>query len=319
MFELEGIDQQPHPVDMTNTSYRVWFKCEEGEWQLIQGWTEYAEPFSFENEGMYKVEYYSVDALNNTEEIKVEIDIVDKTPPKVLILKPVDGWYSENDQILIDAFAQDFSDCAPATGIPDGSQCQAYLIGIVPFQIIPLDSTFLKYNATLQQCTGYAILNTTAIPEGTVGFLVVNVADKAGNTNTDIEDIIEAHDTMTLFDFVDYLKYRYPPIGIEGDSMGTYDFARWLFPTWDYFFLTDLVLDDIYGNVPHYPETVLASLNKTGTPSYDIVWYYNGTQWLSYSPSMPPSLNTLIEFNDVISDPYWIKMFKKDLLGIPFP
>jgi hypothetical protein len=92
-----------------------------------------------------------------------------------------------------------------------------------------------------------------------------------------------------------------------------------LYPTWDYFFLPQLVLDDIYGSVTHYPETVLASLNKTETPSYDVVWYYNGTQWLSYAPSMPPILNTLKEFNDQISNPYWIKMFNKDLLGIPYP
>ncbi|RLJ06900.1 MAG: hypothetical protein DRP13_04640, partial [Candidatus Aenigmatarchaeota archaeon] len=79
-----------------------------------------------------------------------------------------------------------------------------------------------------------------------------------------------------------------------------------------------LVLDDVLGSEEHPPEEVLASLNKTGTPSYDVVWYFDGTEWLFYNPDIPEFLNTLTEFNDTQNKPYWIKMFEQDKLIIPW-
>jgi len=286
----------------------------------------YQYTFNFGEECLHKITWYAVDMLGNEELEHVQYHKVDNTPPEIFIIKPVDGWYSFGDPIQIVAFAEDLtnkeSPCKNeecSVGIEDGAYCYAYLVGTIPFQILPLDNTNLKYNETTKQCQGFAILNTTTIPKGDVGFLVVTVGDRLGNADGQLEDVIDAYNSMNIFDFVKYMNDNYPPIGIEDLSMGEYDFSRWLYPTWDYFFLPQLVLDDIYGSVTHYPETVLASLNKTETPSYDVVWYYNGTQWLSYAPSMPPILNTLKEFNDQISNPYWIKMFNKDLLGIPYP
>ena len=106
-------------------------------------------------------------------------------------------------------------------------------------------------------------------------------------------------------------------IDFDVDTSSLYDYAEWLYPTWDSFFLPKLVLDDIFGEVTHETGAVLDSLNNSGTYSYEVVWYYDGTGWLKYTPNAAhPWLNTLTEFNDGINSPYWIKMGTKDRLEL---
>jgi len=67
------------------------------------------------------------------------------------------------------------------------------------------------------------------------------------------------------------------------------------------------------GDEPYEPEAVLASLYSQ--PNYDIVWYYNGVDWLYFAPAYP-EFSTLTEFNDEISNPYFIKMTQSDRLEL---
>ncbi|MCX6709672.1 MAG: myxococcus cysteine-rich repeat containing protein, partial [Candidatus Woesearchaeota archaeon] len=82
---------------------------------------------------------------------------------------------------------------------------------------------------------------------------------------------------------------------------------------WDVVYLPDLMLDDLYGNLIHTPEQVLYEI----AGNYDIIWYYDGTQWLHYEPDVPSWANTLTEFNDKISNPYYLKMTGADTLTLP--
>jgi len=76
LITLNCIDLQPHPVDRVTVYYR--YALDNGE---PTNWTTYDGSFTLPNDSVHTLEYYCVDALNNTEVIKNEIDKVDNTPP----------------------------------------------------------------------------------------------------------------------------------------------------------------------------------------------------------------------------------------------
>ncbi len=83
---------------------------------------------------------------------------------------------------------------------------------------------------------------------------------------------------------------------------------------WNTFFLPQLVLDDINfncGSKPYATEDVLSSMEG----KYSIIWYYDGQNWLSYDP-MYPEYSTLTQFNDQLSNPYYIKLTEPVKLGL---
>ena len=113
------------------------------------------------NECLHKITWHAVDALGNVEQEHVQYHKVDNTPPHVLILKPVDGWYSDGEDIPIVSQAEDLNnvnssceqrentcdvvgvgiscgnpnDCNGlgtncSVGITDGKQCYAYLVDV---------------------------------------------------------------------------------------------------------------------------------------------------------------------------------------------
>ena len=117
-----------------------------------------------QKECLHEIRWYAEDALGNKENngqwIKQQHK-VDNTPPHVLILKPVDGWYSDGEDIPIVAQAEDLNnvnssceqrenpcdvvgvgiscgnpnDCNGlgtncSVGITDGKQCYAYLVDV---------------------------------------------------------------------------------------------------------------------------------------------------------------------------------------------
>ena len=95
------------------------------------------------------------------------------------------------------------------------------------------------------------------------------------------------------------------------------DYGNYWSVGWNTFFLPKLMLDDINfncGNKTYSVEQVLASLNKTGTPTYTAVWYYNGENWDHYFPGY--AYNDLTKLNDEISNPYFIYMTAEDRLEI---
>jgi hypothetical protein len=94
------------------------------------------------------------------------------------------------------------------------------------------------------------------------------------------------------------------------DTTGNYelvipDYGHYWSAGWNTFFLPKLILDDICGDGGPYPvEQVLSSLDGSD-PAYEIVWYFDGTDWLYFDPDFP-GLSTLTEFNDDQSLPYYI-------------
>ncbi|MGC8812007.1 MAG: Ig-like domain-containing protein, partial [Candidatus Aenigmatarchaeota archaeon] len=151
-------------------------------------------------ECLHMIKWHAVDALGNVEQEHVQYHKVDNTPPHILILKPVDGWYSDGEDIPIVALAEDLSNpegpCGPlshecAVGIEDGKECYAYLIDVLPeFKIVQLES-HLKYNASAHECQGYATIPSPSnITDGVV-ILAVSVSDNLGNEGNSLEEIMK--------------------------------------------------------------------------------------------------------------------------------
>jgi hypothetical protein len=93
------------------------------------------------------------------------------------------------------------------------------------------------------------------------------------------------------------------------------DYGHYWSLGWNTFFLPEDMLDDICGDGGPYPvENILRSLDGSD-PSFDMVWYFDGDDWLFYDPNYPGS-STLTEFNDVKSLPYYIRMITEDRLEI---
>ncbi len=158
-------------------------------------------------ECLHTLKWYAVDALGNTEQLHTQDHKVDDTPPHVLILKPVDGWYSEGEDMPIATLVEDLDgkkspcghDCNPlgkecAVGIEDGTQCYAYLLDILPeSRIVQLNTegTFM-YNADAKECQGYATIpEGSEIPDG-VTILVVRAKDNLGNEAGSLAEILRA-------------------------------------------------------------------------------------------------------------------------------
>ncbi len=76
-------------------------------------------------------------------------------------------------------------------------------------------------------------------------------------------------------------------------------------PGWNYFVLPRIILNDI-GVSDYSVDNVLVSLRNDGEWKYEVLFYYDGTQWRSYVPGEPA--NSLTEFIDNENRPYWIKI-----------
>lgn len=75
MISLSCNDQNPHPVGGETIYYRYRVTGEFGEWM------QYTGPFHYDEDSMHMLEWYCVDALNNTEQTHSEMDVVDSLPP----------------------------------------------------------------------------------------------------------------------------------------------------------------------------------------------------------------------------------------------
>jgi cysteine-rich repeat protein len=158
-------------------------------------------------ECLHELRWHAVDALGNVETEHVQQHKVDNTPPHILILKPVDGWYSDGEDIPIVSIAEDLDnksgpcegDCYGlgtecAVGIADGTQCEAYLLDILPEpKIVPLETTgTFMYNAAAKECQGYGTIpEESGIPDGIV-ILVVMAKDNLGNEAGSLTEIFRA-------------------------------------------------------------------------------------------------------------------------------
>jgi hypothetical protein len=214
---LTTVDKEvPCASGHTTLYYEDWYasNCDDVVDNLVNSGTVYADQdcklettIKLNGECLHTLKWYAVDELGNTEQIHTQDHRVDDTPPHVLILKPVDGWYSDGEDIPIVSIAEDLDgrnspcghDCDPlgkecAVGIEDGTQCYAYLLDILPEpRIVQLNAegTFL-YNNESHECQGYATIpQKSGIPDG-VTILVVRAKDNLGNEAGSLAEILRA-------------------------------------------------------------------------------------------------------------------------------
>ncbi|MEM3609582.1 MAG: Ig-like domain-containing protein, partial [Candidatus Anstonellales archaeon] len=194
---------------------------EQGSWKsvVVNNTTcKLEKTLYLEGECLHQIEWYAKDILNNIEQIHVQQHMVDNTPPHVLILKPVDGWYPSGEDIPIVAEAKDLNNangpcekgcnnCGGlrtncAVGIDDGAQCYAYLLDMQflnsnPQQMFNMSKWnkydlitegTLLYNATVKECQGYATIPNIEMPDG-VYILVVGVEDRLHNKANSFDEI----------------------------------------------------------------------------------------------------------------------------------
>ncbi|MCX6775947.1 MAG: DNRLRE domain-containing protein [Candidatus Micrarchaeota archaeon] len=76
LVTLNCNDQQPHPVGGEAVYYRYRLTNE-----TFGGWMQYTEPFYYNEDSTHMLEWYCIDALNNTESVHSEMDVVDSQPP----------------------------------------------------------------------------------------------------------------------------------------------------------------------------------------------------------------------------------------------
>jgi cysteine-rich repeat protein len=195
--------------------YEVWWDSDcNGEIDTrVQDGIAYPEDCKLEKtiylgeECLHELRWYAEDALGNKEnEGKwiTQLHKVDNTPPHILILKPVDGWYSDGEDIPIVSIAEDLTNphgpCQDPlsgmcnVGIEDGRQCYAYLLDLLPqLKVVPLETegTFL-YNAEAHECQGYATIpDPSGLPDGVV-ILVVSADDNLGNMGDSLTEIFHS-------------------------------------------------------------------------------------------------------------------------------
>jgi len=174
--------------------------------------------FHFTEESLHEIRWYAWDKLGNVETEHVQQHKVDDTPPHVVILKPVDGWYHDGGDIpgIVTLAFDDNTNPQCVSGIEDGRQCNAYLVDVLPeLKIVPLDS-HLKYDASMMECVGYATIpKPSGLPDGVV-FLVIEVSDNVNNTKNSIQEIWDAYNQGYPDVVLDLLtSWNLPRIGID--------------------------------------------------------------------------------------------------------
>ncbi|MCX6817786.1 MAG: VWA domain-containing protein [Candidatus Aenigmarchaeota archaeon] len=172
-----------------------------------------------EGECLHEIRWHAVDALGNVETEHVQQHKVDNSPPHILILKPVDGWYSKGEDIPAIAEVKDLnsadSPCEQfrnncnelgencAVGIEDGAQCYAFLVNLEflnmnPMEIFDLSDVTrynletngtLLYNAAAQECQGYAVIPENSDVQSGIHIFVVEAEDSLGNYANSIDEI----------------------------------------------------------------------------------------------------------------------------------
>ena len=200
----------------------------------------YQYQFKLNEECLHKITWYSFDKLGNVEAPTVQYHKVDNTPPHILIIKPVNGWYSDGEDIAVVAVVEDLTNphgpCEEwdilsgkcAVGIEDGTVCNAYLIDLLPeFKIVELES-HMTYNASAHECQGYVTIpDPSEIPDGAVLF-AVSVGDNLGNMGDSMWEIYhiimmkcgEEEDYECIIDVVQDIVtiWNLPKIGIDNHA-----------------------------------------------------------------------------------------------------
>jgi len=91
-------DLDPHPVGGEKIYYKYY-----NDGNLVQDWTLYDGPFTYNEDTYHQLYYYCEDALGNKGDTHFELDIVDTTPPNITTSVIDHHYYDEvKDKLYID-------------------------------------------------------------------------------------------------------------------------------------------------------------------------------------------------------------------------
>lgn len=117
-----GVSQTKYSFDQTN-------------------WFSYTEPLTISAEGTTTLYYYSIDNSGNSESIKETLVKIDKTPPVVIINRPISGAYLLNQAVLADWSVSDATSglASVIATKPNGELIETSPVGNKTFEVRATD------------------------------------------------------------------------------------------------------------------------------------------------------------------------------------
>jgi len=121
-------------------------------------WKVYTSSFSIAGEdGDYVIEYYSVDNMDNKEEIKSLAVTLDNTPPETVLISP-----SPDSE----GVCKIFSGISPVIGTADGEQFDKYELAYATGTVAPLNFITIKESTNPVTESELGLWNTTGLEQG---------------------------------------------------------------------------------------------------------------------------------------------------------
>ncbi len=339
--ELSGVDE---------VLYCIGSECEPD--LLIN--EPYDVPFS--GDTVATLRYLTIDAAGNSGETEEVIVKIDETIPTIADDYLFDDIWVNTNQLVTHTPTDGLSDIKEVRYCNSGPDCEpdTLLTGLYQITYVTDQETTVRYrawdNADNPSVVGEYIVKidtvspdvTNSGPSGELDYSTPTLTvttdketickydtnlksfDNMANYLGSSETLGLAHTAnLNLYDgsYTYYIRCRdkanneiSTTVTFTIDTAANYGFTENLVPTWDTFTLPKFVLEDLGYTTPELrsPESILASIAS----NYEIIWYYDGVNWVSYKPDTPEWTNDLIEFNDMQSNPYWITMINEDRLEI---
>jgi len=256
---------------------KTYYRYCSGTSECNTSWTEYTTPFNIIGlpDGYVRIEYYSIDNAGNKEDIKYEINYLDNTKPVTKITSPFNITKTVTNFTI---FVEDIDHCV--------SECYYSICNetnCTDFMTRQCNSTLTFNLCNFINCS----LCEEAPKNITIKAYAKDCLGQEGNITSQkylIEVVVHPEEQILLN------PYNTPLIPMFVDK-------------WYYFFLPKRMLIDA-GITNLSIQNVLASIDG----QYEVIFYYNGTEWQSFDPTRPEFLNTLKTFEDDKSLPYYIKM-----------
>jgi len=170
-------------------------------------WTQYVEPFTLSEEGIYTVEYYALDSAGNQENTKQTVVRIDTTPPSVELNisgnLTYTGWYITSASVRI--LASDISNISRILYRIDDGNWQNYS------DAVRISDGIHTFEYQVKNGAGLITQNTQEIKVDTVAPTTsVKVTGQLGAYGWYISNVIVNLTATDNVSGVDEIAYRYP-------------------------------------------------------------------------------------------------------------
>ncbi len=148
----------------------IYYRINEGEWN------EYTMPFKLSQDGIYVIDYYSIDSIGMKESVKTIVVKIDKTAPSIDVKKPRNALYIFDREIM------PFVKTIAIGKLTIEAKSQEVTSGI--------DTTIIKINNEIKETAGEEISYTWN--EFAIGKQEISIVayDKAGNKAVRTIDVV---------------------------------------------------------------------------------------------------------------------------------